>query len=109
MQPKLRPAQRMRPRAKHAPTVAEKLHMDRIARDGCVVCGADAEIHHVKVPGRIGNRDHRFVVGLCPEHHRGRTGFHGLGSEHLFEAMHDINLTRWAVTAWEASNEQEAA
>lgn len=106
---KLRPVNRMKPRTARAPTAAERRHLNRVAAEGCLVCGADAEIHHVKVPGRIGNRDHRFVAPLCPEHHRGNTGIHGLGSDHLFEVMHDINLKEWAVTAWEASEEMADA
>ena len=44
---------------------------------GCAVCrrmgyaGTPAELHH---PARSTD-----VIPLCPEHHRGKLGFHGLG------------------------------
>jgi Recombination enhancement, RecA-dependent nuclease len=61
----------------------EKKHYDRVARLGCSLCrtlgyyDTPCEIHHVR---RHGNpRDKSPVIGLCPEHHRGNTGLHGLG------------------------------
>lgn len=61
-------------------TKAERTHMDRVAQLPCVVCwyklGIDTrpvEVHHVSVPA-----DDCAVASLCPEHHRGATGVHGL-------------------------------
>lgn len=67
-------------------TLAEKRHMGKVADLGCLVClrmgfeGTLAEIHH-KRSGTGGGRraSHFAVMGLCPEHHRGKTGIHGLG------------------------------
>lgn len=36
-----------------------------------------AEIHHIRRMG--GKRDNAPVIPLCPEHHRGNTGVHGMG------------------------------
>jgi len=50
-----------------------KEHFDRVARHGCLVCGAPATIHHVTGfadrPGRF-TRRHDRVVPLCPMHHQ---------------------------------------
>jgi hypothetical protein len=69
-------------------TVAEKKHMDRVAYLGCVVCrrmgyeGTPAELHHPRAGTGAGRRSsHMDVIPLCPEHHRGKTGLHGLGTK----------------------------
>jgi hypothetical protein len=36
-----------------------------------------AELHHIRRMG--GKRDNAPVIPLCPEHHRGNTGVHGMG------------------------------
>ena len=77
-------------------TKAEKKHYDKIARLGCILCihlgygeGTPAEIHHIR---RAGKRSNAPVIGLCPEHHRGHTGIHGLGRKR-FESLY--NLTEY--------------
>jgi len=74
-------------------TKAEKQHYDKLARYGCILCvflgygeGTPAEIHHIR---RAGKRDKAPVIPLCPEHHRGNTGIHGLGRK-AFERIHGI-------------------
>jgi len=64
-------------------TKAEKEHFGRLADLGCILCiylgygeGSPAEIHHIR---RAGKRSDAPVIPLCPEHHRGNTGIHGLG------------------------------
>lgn len=60
-----------------------KKHYDAVASIGCILChylghaGTPCEIHHIRRFG--GRRDTAPVIGLCPEHHRGNTGVHGLG------------------------------
>lgn len=53
--------------------VSVRRHHDRVAQLGCLVCGGDAEIHHVTgyadKPGRF-RRDEWLVTPLCPWHHR---------------------------------------
>ena len=58
-------------------------HMERIASLGCVVCRrifgvmySPAEVHHI---GDSSDRSNWLTIPLCTEHHRGSTGFHGLG------------------------------
>lgn len=60
-----------------------KDYMDLVADAGCVLClehystHTPCEVHHVAEGS--GRRSDFMVVGLCPEHHRGATGLHGLG------------------------------
>ena len=64
---------------------AEKEHYDKVARLGCILCrqygikDTPAEIHHIRRFG--GLRANTEVIPLCPEHHRGNTGVHGLGAK----------------------------
>ena len=69
-------------------TLAEKKHMSRVAELGCAVCrrmgyeGTPAELHHKRAGAGAGRRSsHYEVIPLCPEHHRGKTGLHGLGTK----------------------------
>ena len=69
-------------------TLAEKKHMGRVAELGCAVCrkighpGTPAELHHTRAGVGAGRRSsHWDVIPLCPEHHRGNTGVHGLGTK----------------------------
>ncbi len=65
-------------------------HMGRVAALGCAVCdllGYDAtpaEVHHI---GDTADRSDWLTIPLCPEHHRGANGFHGLG-ERAFNARY---------------------
>ena len=64
-------------------TKDERKYCDKIARLGCSLCRhleygeTPAEIHHLRRYG--GKRSLAEVIPLCPEHHRGNTGLHGLG------------------------------
>lgn len=69
-------------------------HYDEVARLGCALCRfvlgyaeTPCEIHHIR---RAGKRDTAPVIGLCPEHHRGNTGIHGLGRKR-FEACYSTD------------------
>lgn len=57
--------------ARKPPTAAEKRHMQRVAEMPCLVCGAQATVHHVTSDGykRI-TRSNWLVVPLCPIHHQ---------------------------------------
>ena len=67
---------------------AEKAHLSKVAALGCMVCrrigyeGTPAEIHHPRRGTGLGQRaSHYDAVPLCPEHHRGNSGIHGLGTK----------------------------
>lgn len=62
-------------------------HMGKVAALGCVVCRrlelgqTPAEVHHIRDGQGAAQRASDFLtVPLCPEHHRGKTGLHGLGT-----------------------------
>ena len=61
---------------KKAATKAEKLHMDRVAALGCIICSMPATIHHCGTY-MGGGRDHMKTIGLCWEHHLGKEGIDG--------------------------------
>lgn len=67
---------------------AAREHMSKVAQLPCVIClyklGVETwpvEVHHDTVPA-----DDFAVASLCPEHHRGSTGVHGL-HRRAFKAM----------------------
>lgn len=68
-------------------------HLERIASLGCAICAdmglgyTAAEVHHI---GDTSERSDFLTIPLCPEHHRGATGFHGLG-ERAFNARYKTN------------------
>ena len=75
--------------------------MDYVASLGCVVCKRPAQIHHIQhMNGKSMKRDHRYVVGLCMEHHTGSNGIHGLGHEDIFNEIYGIDLVEEAVRLW---------
>jgi len=67
-------------------TKNEKIALNQIAELGCILCsevlgieGTAAELHHVRRFGA--KRATSDVLPLCPEHHRGNSGVHGLGTK----------------------------
>lgn len=69
-------------------TLKERAHMNKVASLGCLLClrmgyeDTPCELHHRRSGTGGGQRSsHYLVMGLCPEHHRGKTGFHGLGTK----------------------------
>lgn len=63
-------------------TKEQKLHYRQMAELGCSLCRelgygeTPSEIHHIR---RTSKRSNAPVIPLCPEHHRGNSGIHGLG------------------------------
>ena len=74
-------------------TKAEKEHYDKVARLGCILCytqgneGTPAELHHIR---RAGKRSDAPVIPLCPYHHRGSGGIHGMGRK-SFEKTYQLS------------------
>ena len=70
-------------------TKSEKLHYDKVARLGCILCrqlqvkeinDSPTEIHHVRRYG--GKRSQAPIIGLCAYHHRlGDNSYHALGAK----------------------------
>ena len=72
----------------------EKIALNKIAELGCILCsevlgieGSAAELHHVRRYGA--KRATSDLLPLCPEHHRGNNGIHGLGRK-SFEAKYGV-------------------
>ncbi len=71
------------------PSKAERNHYDRIAQLGCALCRhlgygeTPSHIHHIR---RLGmKRSNAPVIPLCPTHHTGNIGVHGLGKKGFAE------------------------
>lgn len=69
-------------------TLEEKKHLSAVASLGCIICrrmgyfGSPAEVHHIRAGTGKGQRSSHFdTIPACPEHHRGKTGIHGLGTK----------------------------
>lgn len=79
--------------------------MGRVAAAGCVLCKhlgyghSHAEVHHIREGQGAAQRASNFLtVGLCPEHHRGSSGFHGLGKRAFERAYKLTELDLLAMT-----------
>ena len=76
-------------------TKNEKNALNKIAELGCILCsellgfeGTPSELHHIRRHGNV--RSASPVIPLCPEHHRGNSGVHGLG--------HKGFASKWGIT-----------
>ena len=70
-------------------TKAQKKHYEQLAALGCALCRhlgygeTPSHIHHIR---RLGmKRINAPVIPLCPEHHTGNSGVHGLGKKAFTE------------------------
>ena len=80
-----------------AATAAEKRHMGRVAALGCILCdhlglgATPAQVHHIREGQGMSQRASNYLtVGLCPEHHTGKSGLHGLGTN-AFERTYGLS------------------
>lgn len=62
-------------------------HMDKVARLGRCICQVlgwgetPPQLHHIREGQGMSQRaPDMLVIPLCPEHHLGKTGLHGLGT-----------------------------
>ena len=69
-------------------------HLARIRELPCMIClliigvrNTQVEAHHI---GDSSERSDWLTIPLCPEHHRGKNGFHGAG-ERAFNRMYQTN------------------
>lgn len=108
MRPKAPRHGRVKPKYKPTPDTEQKKYWAWLREFGCVVCGADASIHHVTTKDGYSRltRNHLLVTPLCPLHHQHEEGIHTLGHE-KFTAMHDINLWEEAHELWKQYNEKK--
>lgn len=71
--------------------------MARVAALGCILCRylnygeTPAQVHHIREEQGAAQRASDFLtVPLCPEHHTGGTGLHGLGRR-AFERRYKLS------------------
>ncbi len=96
-------------------TRAGHIHKGKLAELGCMAClrihGPHApgpvELHHLR-RGGWGKGDYRTLIPLCPEHHRGKTGVHGLGTK-AFPVHHGFDQEDLLADALALLETQEAA
>lgn len=74
-----------------AATAAERRHLDNLAALGCILCryqgvfDTPAQIHHPKEFTGVSQRSsHWLAIPLCPFHHSGSEGLHGLGTKGFY-------------------------
>ncbi|WP_148256084.1 Ref family recombination enhancement nuclease [Pusillimonas sp. T7-7] len=85
-------------------TKQERNYMSAQADAGCILCrflglgDTPAEIHHLRDGVGSGQRNSNLLtIPLCPEHHRGNTGFHGMGRR-AFEREYGVTeMDLWAM------------
>jgi hypothetical protein len=72
-------------------SAAGKRHMARVADVGCILCHhlglglTRPEIHHIREgQGATQRAQDTLTIPLCAEHHRGRSGLHGLGTRGFY-------------------------
>ena len=65
---------------------AQKRHMEKVAGVGCILCrrlglgNSPAQLHHIREGQGMSQRaEDTLVIPLCPEHHQGGAGIHGMG------------------------------
>lgn len=79
-------------------------HMNLVAQAGCVICkrfedtNSPAEVHHVAEGSGV--RSDFMTVGLCPEHHRGATGLHGMGPKAFLRFYRPPGESEYGLLAW---------
>ena len=64
----------------------DRAYLSKVAALGCAICrrigyrDTPAEVHHQRTGIGVANRaSHRKTIPLCPYHHRGNEGIHGMG------------------------------
>lgn len=85
---------------------AEMAHKEALVALGCAVCWrlygehdpGPVELHHLRAGG-WGKGDYTTLMPLCPEHHRGNTGVHGLGTKGFAKhyGFDQNDLLAWAL------------
>lgn len=81
----------------------ERAHLGAVAAMGCVICGAPAEIHHLKHSPETGlhlgmsqRASHWHVIPLCAAHHRtGGPGVAYHAGPREWEAIHGTEIELW--------------
>lgn len=81
-------------------------HMERVAGLHCMLCyhvtgqkRYGVHVHHIREgQGAAQRADDMLTVSLCPDHHLGRDGVHGLGRKGLYTRYKITELDLLAMT-----------
>ena len=92
----------------------DREYLSKVADIGCIICyrlgyaGTLAEIHHIRGLGLgMGVRNSNDnVIPLCPSHHRGNEGYHGMGRK-AFERKYEITEQQLLEQVKEMLNDEE--
>lgn len=93
----------------------EKKYLNKVAQLPCPICkllgysgDGGVEIHHCRGIGLgLGVRNsHYNTIGLCAEHHRGNTGYHGMGRK-AFERKYGVTEQELLEQVKEILNEKD--
>lgn len=91
----------------------ESAYLSRVAALGCCVCRrvfnvySPGEVHHIAEGS--GLRSHFAIAPVCPEHHRGQSGFHVL-KERAFCARYRVpGESEYGMLVWVNEDLQLAA
>lgn len=82
-------------------SVKAKRHMERVRQLPCLICekcglgDSPAELHHVFDTAA---RSDFLTIPLCPTHHRGALGYHGLGARAFERKYHTSEAELLAMT-----------
>ena len=91
-------------------SAAGKRHMARVAELPCLICGArPVEVHHIREgQGAAQRAQDTLTCPLCPEHHRGASGIHGLGRRGFFARykLDELDLLALTIELLERANER---
>lgn len=87
-------------------TIASRCHLDLVARAGCAIgnrclgtiCQGKNEVHHVAEGS--GLRSDFSTVCLCTEHHRGKSGLHGLGTKAFIRLYRPPGESEYGLLVW---------
>lgn len=87
-------------------SAASSRYLGLIARLPCVVCvslgqpSGPVEVHHVSEGS--GLRSDYGVAPLCVEHHRGKSGLHGMGAKAFIRLYRPPGDTEYGLLVWTA-------
>ena len=83
--------------AKKPANTKEKKHLERVASLGCLVCGQESNVHHIRAgQGTAMRASHYLTIPLCREHHQGDFSIHN--SKREFENIYGSELDLLADT-----------
>jgi hypothetical protein len=93
----------------------EKQYKNKLADLGCMVCrrlyditDSPVQLHHLRTGG-WGKGDYKTLIPLCPEHHTGKSGIHGMGTKgfDIFYEKHGFSQIQLLIDAQKLMQEYE--